>query len=153
MNFRQWRVLTLLLNLLYFLELVTKAKHKNGQGLLTPFMSGSAGGNQNFHFSVSDDVLYHIRWKVLVSEVPRICIRRNLNRIRWNCFVSGVKNIAFVKIFGDRNNVDCIRWRNLTILVKDFYRFSLAPVVLMIINFRIRYPLLYPVPKIISGNF
>ena len=34
----------------FFLELETKAKHKNGQGLLAPFMPGSAGGNQNFIF-------------------------------------------------------------------------------------------------------
>jgi hypothetical protein len=48
---------------------------KNGQGLLAPFMPGSAGGNQKFHFSVSDDALYHIRWKILVPGMLRNFIR------------------------------------------------------------------------------
>ena len=39
----------LLLNFCILLELKIK-KEKNGQGILSPFMPGSAGGNQNFIF-------------------------------------------------------------------------------------------------------
>ncbi len=98
----------LFIELLYSFRTKSQTK-KNGQGILSSHVPGSAGGNQNITFLYPMAFLFHVRWKNFGIRNTQKFYPTKFESYPVKLLVSGVRKMASSQDFGDRNNLDCIR--------------------------------------------